>query len=45
MGDPSGANMYGGGRISLAGAIDRIRITTVAGTETFDSGSINLFFE
>ena len=45
MGDASGANMYGGGRISLAGAIDRIRITTVAGTETFDSGSINLFFE
>lgn len=29
-----------GGYVSLSGAIDRIRITTVGGADTFDSGSI-----
>jgi hypothetical protein len=29
----------------LAGALDRIRITTVGGTDTFDAGSINILFE
>jgi hypothetical protein len=36
-----------GGGISpaLAGALDRVRITTVGGTDTFDAGSINILYE
>jgi hypothetical protein len=34
-----------GGNISLGGTLDRIRITTVNGTDTFDAGSINILFE
>jgi hypothetical protein len=33
------------GNKSLAGALDRIRITTVNGTDTFDAGSINILYE
>lgn len=33
------------GRIALAGVLDRIRITTVGGTDTFDAGSINIVWE
>lgn len=35
----------GGGDVSLSGALDRIRITTVNGTDTFDAGSINILYE
>lgn len=35
----------GGGSVSLGGVLDRIRITTVNGTDTFDAGSINILFE
>jgi len=35
----------GGGSITLSGTLDRIRITTVNGTDTFDAGSINIFYE
>jgi hypothetical protein len=35
----------GAGSISLAGALDRVAITTVAGTATFTAGSINIFWE
>lgn len=34
-----------GGNISLGGTLDRIRITTVNGTDTFDAGSINILYE
>lgn len=34
-----------GGRLSLSGALDRVRITTVNGTDTFDAGSINILYE
>ena len=34
-----------GGGISLSGTLDRIRITTVNGTDTFDAGSINILYE
>jgi hypothetical protein len=34
-----------GGNIALSGALDRIRITTVNGTDTFDAGSINILYE
>ena len=30
---------------ALSGALDRIRITTVNGTDTFDAGSINILYE
>jgi hypothetical protein len=30
---------------SLSGALDRIRITTVNGTDTFDAGTINISYE
>jgi hypothetical protein len=33
------------GTVSLAGVLDRIRVTTVGGTDTFDSGSINIQFQ
>lgn len=35
----------GAGTITLSGALDRVRITSVAGTATFDAGSINIFWE
>jgi hypothetical protein len=31
--------------ITLSGTLDRVRITTVNGTDTFDAGSINILFE
>ena len=33
------------GLIALSGTLDRLRITTVNGTDTFDSGSVNLLYE
>jgi len=33
------------GSKSLSGVLDRIRITTVSGTPTFDAGSINVMYE
>lgn len=35
----------GGGDITLGGTLDRVRITTVNGTDTFDAGSINILYE
>jgi len=41
-----GANAFtcGGGK-TLSGTLDRVRITTVNGTDTFDAGSINILYE
>ena len=33
------------GSIALGGTLDRIRITTVNGTDTFDAGTINILYE
>lgn len=33
------------GTVPLSGTLDRIRITTVNGTDTFDAGSINILYE
>lgn len=47
----SGANvgynslLASGSAVTLGGALDRIRITTVNGTDTFDAGSINILYE
>jgi len=35
----------GGASPSLSGALDRIRLTTANGTDTFDAGSINILYE
>jgi hypothetical protein len=33
------------GQIALSATLDRVRITTVNGTDTFDAGSINILYE
>ena len=38
-------SVVGGGAKTLSGALDRIRITTVNGTDTFDAGTINIMYE
>ena len=35
----------GGGGVTLSGTLDRVRITTVNGTDTFDAGTINILYE
>jgi hypothetical protein len=43
--DASGyVNLLGGNK-TLSGTLDRVRITTVNGTDTFDAGSINILYE
>lgn len=45
---PNTAANYGcvsGGVLALGGVLDRVRITTVSGTDTFDAGSINVMYE
>jgi hypothetical protein len=39
------ALLLGAGDKALSGTLDRIRITTVNGTDTFDAGSINILYE
>jgi hypothetical protein len=41
----SGIVANGGGNIALGGTLDRVRITTVGNTDTFDAGSINILYE
>jgi hypothetical protein len=33
------------GYVALSGTLDRVRITTVGGTDTFDAGSVNIIYE
>jgi len=40
-----GVSTNGGGTVTLSGTLDRVRITTVNGTDTFDAGSINILYE
>jgi hypothetical protein len=35
----------GGGTIALGGTLDRVRITTVSGTDAFDSGTLNVSYQ
>jgi hypothetical protein len=37
--------VFGGGGKTLSGTLDRVRITTVNGTDTFDAGTINILYE
>lgn len=34
-----------GGTIALAGVLDRVRVTTVNGTDTFDAGTVNIIYQ
>ena len=46
VGNSGGGQMsYGASSIPLGGTLDRIRITTSNGTDTFDAGSINILYE
>ena len=44
-GQTGGGTSFCHGGLTLGGALDRVRITTVNGTDTFDAGSINILFE
>lgn len=39
------ATSQGTGSVTLSGALDRVRLTTVGGTDTFDAGSVNILYE
>lgn len=41
----NGGASFSAGNITLGGTLDRVRITTVNGTDTFDAGSINILYE
>jgi len=41
----TGYSVQGGGNKTLANTLDRVRVTTVNGTDTFDAGSINILYE
>jgi hypothetical protein len=43
--DSTSSLRYSAGDCTLSATLDRIRITTVNGTDTFDSGSINILYE
>jgi hypothetical protein len=38
-------NSMGQGGVTIGGALDRVRFTTVNGTDTFDAGSINIMYQ
>ena len=40
-----GALRSSSGGLTLGGTLDRVRITTVNGTDTFDAGTINILYE
>lgn len=40
-----GLGFFNAGSKTLSGTLDRVRITTVNGTDTFDAGSINILYE
>ena len=43
--DATGSTYFTSGGKSLSDVLDRVRITTVNGTDTFDAGTINIFYE
>jgi hypothetical protein len=47
LGINAGGNtvLTAGGSGSLSGILDRVRITTINGTDTFDAGTINILYE
>lgn len=46
LGSSAGVAMYNtAGSVTLSGILDRVRITTVNGTDIFDAGTINILYE
>jgi len=45
LGAQPGYTMFTSGSKSLGATLDRVRITTVNGTDTFDAGTINILYE
>lgn len=43
--DNASTTSASGSSVTLAGIIDRIRLTTVGGTDVFDAGSVNVIYE
>ena len=41
----SGWGLAGSAYVTLGGVLDRLRLTTVSGTDTFDAGSVNILYE
>lgn len=41
----SAISTFGGGGVTLGGTLDRVVLTTVGGTDTFNGGSINILYE
>lgn len=41
----NGQIAYSAGSVALSGTLDRVRITTSNGTDAFDAGTINIFYE
>lgn len=39
------ATWFTTGNVTLSGTLDRVRVTTANGTDAFDAGSINIFYE
>ena len=39
------ATMTTGGSVTLGGTLDRLRITTVNGTDAYDAGTVNILYE
>lgn len=45
MTDQTSISVFLTGFVTLSGTLDRIRITTVGGADTFDAGTINVMYE
>lgn len=45
LGSVSGTFFLGSGSKTLSAVLDRVRITTSTGTDTFDAGSVNILYE
>jgi len=41
----TGLTLYGGGTKTLSGVLTSLRLTTVNGTDAFDAGSMNIFYD
>jgi hypothetical protein len=42
---PAAAVLPSAGTVALGGTLDRVRITTTNGTDTFDAGTVNIIYE
>jgi hypothetical protein len=41
----AGNTQVSAGNVTLSGVLDRVRVSTAGGTDTFDAGSINILYE